>query len=165
MPLGDAKNEHFSCFHSSCQLRLNQESCTRGIDHTQHTDRTSQCNGIKSHMKSNYGWKVVFLEGSKLFLLCSKLVEVCCAGPLTAKSHVLTSPAHLEAHAGFFRLSMMGNFDVYWLLPFGKKKWFPYFKYMFILETLWYFNKTWDFVQSTKILRKLWLTFVSPSST
>ena len=25
MPLGGAKDEHFSCFHRSCQLGLNQE--------------------------------------------------------------------------------------------------------------------------------------------
>ena len=32
-----------------------------------------------------------------------------------------TSPSHLEAHAGFFKLSMKGKFDVYLLLDFGKK--------------------------------------------
>ena len=32
-----------------------------------------------------------------------------------------TSPSHLEAHAGFFRLSMKGKSDVYLLWPFGKK--------------------------------------------
>ena len=31
-----------------------------------------------------------------------------------------SSPSHLEAHAGFFRLSMKGKFDVYLLWPFGK---------------------------------------------
>ena len=28
MPLGGAKDKHFSCFHSSCQLGLSQENCT-----------------------------------------------------------------------------------------------------------------------------------------
>ena len=35
-----------------------------------------------------------------------------------------TNPSCLEAHAGFFRLSMKGKFDVYFLWPFGKEVYF-----------------------------------------
>ena len=34
----------------------------------------------------------------------------------------ITSPSHLEAHTGSFRLSMKGKFDVYLLWPFGKNR-------------------------------------------
>jgi hypothetical protein len=37
------------------------------------------------------------------------------------RSFASTSPSCLEAHAGFFRLSIKGKFDVYLLWPFGKK--------------------------------------------
>ena len=46
-----------------------------------------------------------------------------------------TSPSHLEAHVGFFKLSMKGKFDVLFTVMFWENV---------DIVTLWYVKKTWQ---------------------
>ena len=64
-----------------------------------------------------------------------------------------TSTSCLEAHAGFFRVSMKGKFDVYWLWAFGKKVDFH------IINTNWYsklYSKYLNTYKAQSLLNKLY---------
>ena len=75
-----------------------------------------------------------------------------------------TSLSHLEAHDSFFRWSMKGKFDVYFLWLFGKNG-SPYHKHALILTTLRYLRSIWSGVTRFSTIQRMFLQWRLKSCT